>query len=135
MDIIEKARELGKLIQEDQRYIKTKEAQKQVDDDEVLQNLIGEFNLKKLNINNETMKQNKDQEKIKSLDKELSDIYQKINSNEKILKYESTANELNKLVNHVCTIITQSSQGEDPYSIDVTRQGCSGNCASCSGCH
>ncbi len=135
MDIIEKARELGKLIQQDERYTKAKELEKQIDEDKDLQNLIGEFNLKKLNINNETMKQDKDNEKIKLLDKELSDIYQKITSNPKMQEYEANVKDLNELVNRVCTIITQSSQGDDPETADISQHGCSGNCSSCSGCH
>ena len=52
MDIIEKARELGKLIQEEESYKKLQEAQKSADADMELQRLIGEFNLKRMSINN-----------------------------------------------------------------------------------
>ena len=64
MDIIEQTRELGKLIQQETSYIKLKAAEKDADADQELQNLIQEFNLKRLSINNETQKAEKDQEKI-----------------------------------------------------------------------
>ena len=53
MDIIEKARELGRLIQEEDSYKKLQDAQKNADADMELQRLIGEFNLKRMSINNE----------------------------------------------------------------------------------
>ena len=48
MDIIEKARELGRLIQEEDSYKKLQDAQKNADADMELQRLIGEFNLKRM---------------------------------------------------------------------------------------
>ncbi len=134
MDIIEKAKELGKLLQEDERYLKFKAAEEAGEKDKELQDLIGEFNLKKLNINNETMKQDKDLDKIKELDKELNDIYKKILANENMENYNKSGEELNKLVNYICTIISQSSEGQDPETISESN-GCGGNCASCTGCH
>lgn len=56
MDIIEKARELGRLIQEEDSYKKLQDAQKNADTDMELQRLIGEFNLKRMSINNEASK-------------------------------------------------------------------------------
>lgn len=56
MDIIEKARELGRLIQEEESYKKLQDAQKNADADMELQRLIGEFNLKRMSINNEASK-------------------------------------------------------------------------------
>lgn len=56
MDIIEKARELGRLIQEEDSYKKLQDAQNNADADMELQRLIGEFNLKRMSINNEASK-------------------------------------------------------------------------------
>lgn len=56
MDIIEKARELGRLIQEEDSYKKLQDAQKNADADMELQRLISEFNLKRMSINNEASK-------------------------------------------------------------------------------
>ena len=63
MDIIEKARELGRLIQEEDSYKKLQDAQKNADADMELQRLIGEFNLKRMSI---TMKHQKKREIRKS---------------------------------------------------------------------
>ena len=45
MDIITMARELGKLIQQDERYKRIDAAKKANDEDEKLQELIAKFNL------------------------------------------------------------------------------------------
>ena len=51
MDAISLSIELGKAIQNDEIYINYKLASQKNDEDKNLQNLIGEFNLKKLSIN------------------------------------------------------------------------------------
>ena len=61
--ILEMAKDLAYAIQQDERYIRTQMAQAAADEDEELQGLIGEFNLKRIAINNETTKEDKDGEK------------------------------------------------------------------------
>ena len=51
MDIIELSRELGRKIQQEESYIAMQAASKACEEDEALQALIGEFNLKKLALN------------------------------------------------------------------------------------
>ena len=60
MDIITKARELGKLLQQEESYIRLQEVQTKADADTELQSLIGEFNLKRMSINNEASKKERD---------------------------------------------------------------------------
>ena len=44
-DVIQIARELGAALQEDERYAALMQARKVNDEDETLQNLIGEYNM------------------------------------------------------------------------------------------
>lgn len=67
MDIIEMARELGKAIQEDDRYLALRLATQSNDEDQALQDMIGEFNLKRVSLNQEVQKPEKDQEKNESV--------------------------------------------------------------------
>ena len=53
MDMIELARELGRKLQNDERYLAFEAARVASDEDQELQDLIGEFNLKRMAINNE----------------------------------------------------------------------------------
>ena len=59
MDIIEVTRNLGKEIQKTDAFIKYQMSVSVADDDVELQGMIGEFNLKKLAINNEASKEDR----------------------------------------------------------------------------
>ena len=65
MDAIQAVRELGKAIQEDERYIEYAKAKKANDEDTELQNLIGEFNLIRQNAAMEYNKPEEEQDKEK----------------------------------------------------------------------
>ncbi|MDD6848698.1 MAG: YlbF family regulator [Oscillospiraceae bacterium] len=133
MDIIEQTRELGKLIQQETSYIKLKAAEKDADADQELQNLIQEFNLKRLSINNETQKAEKDQEKIKELNDEMQKVYADIMSNKNMIDYNNAKQEFDQIITRVMTILQNCAQGEDPETTDYT-PSCSGSCATCGGC-
>lgn len=136
MDIIELARELGKKIQEDDRFIAMHVASQQCDADEALQNMIGEFNLKRMAINNEAQKEDRNEETLRTLNDELRAVYAEIMQNPNMAAYNNAKNELDALVQRVTTVITMSADGEDPDSCDCDSCGCGGNCSSCGGgCH
>ncbi|MCF2651795.1 YlbF family regulator [Anaeromassilibacillus senegalensis] len=136
MDIIELARELGKAIQQEQAFINMRVACQQSDEDEELQNMIGEFNLKRMAINNEVQKEDRSEETLKKYNDELRAIYAEIMQNPHMAAYNEAKNELDALVQRVTNIITMSADGEDPDSCDCDSCGCTGSCASCGGgCH
>lgn len=134
MDIIELAREIGKALQQDERYIRMNLAQKKSEDDKALQDLIGEFNLKRIAINNETKKDQPDNEKIKSLNEDLKICYANIMDNENMSIYNEAQKEVEMLLKRITTIISKSAMGEDPLTADLTESECSGSCSTCSGC-
>ncbi len=134
MDIIEKARELGKLIQQEETYIKLHEAQEKADADTELQDLIGEFNLKRISINNEASKTEKDQEKLQALNQEMRAVYAKIMQNENMIAYNEAKDKFDIIANRVTAIVNNSINGEDPETTDFSA-GCSGSCSTCGGCH
>ena len=71
MDIMKLTRELGRALQQDQTYINMSVAEQQCNEDEALQNAIGEFNLKRMAINNEAGKEDRSEELIEQYNKEL----------------------------------------------------------------
>ena len=73
MDAIKAARELGKAIQADERYVRYNEAMKANDADMELQELIGEFNLARQNVALEMSKSKEEQNKEKSRHTEQGD--------------------------------------------------------------
>ena len=134
MDIIELSREIGRQLQKDEKYIAMDIAKQNSDNDEELQSLIGEFNLKRIAINNEATKQDRDDDKLQKLNKEMRDVYAQIMKNENMTAYNNAKNDFDVLVQRVLAIISQSAEGEDPNTTDYS-PSCTGSCSSCSGCH
>lgn len=132
--LLEMAKDLAREIQQDERYIRTQMAQVEADADEELQAMIGEFNLKRIAINNETGKEEKDGEKLKQLDAEIREVYARIMANERMVQYNAAKTALDELVGGIARIITLSAQGADPDEIEE-HHDCGGNCGSCGGCH
>lgn len=134
MDIIELARQIGKEIQQDERYLNLQKAEKTSDNDQQLQDLIGDFNLKRMAINNEAQKENRDEEKLQKLNQELRECYSTVMQNPNMIAYQAAKQEMEDLLKRVNAIIMQSAEGEDPETTDYV-ESCGGNCGSCGGCH
>ena len=66
-NIIEKARELAKLIQADPSYKALNDAREKNDNDAELQDLIGKFNLKRIELNQAMSESERDQDKINAV--------------------------------------------------------------------
>ena len=67
IDPITAARELGRAIQNSPQYAAMKAAEKACDEDASLQELIGDFNLVRMNLTQENAKTEKDDAKIAEL--------------------------------------------------------------------
>ena len=136
MDIIKATRELGKAIQQDERYLAFQEAQKANEADIELNGLIGKLNLIQLSYQNESQKEEPDTNKLEGFDSEFRAIYGQIMLNENMRKYEETKGEVDAMMNHVIQLLTLCVNGEDPETCEVKTEeaSCGGNCASCGGC-
>ncbi len=134
MDIIKMAREIGKAIQQEDAYVKLQIAQQNSDNDKELQNLIGEFNLKRIAINNEAQKSDRDDDKLQQLNAEMRKVYADIMKNENMTAYNEAKQQLDSVLQRVLAIISQSANGEDPETTDYS-PSCTGSCSSCGGCH
>lgn len=134
--ILELTKDLAHEIQMDERFIRTQMAQAAADEDKELQALIGDFNLKRMALGNETSKDDKDKnpEKLRELDEELRAVYAKIMENENMKQYNDAKSSLDQLMNGVSRILTLAAQGMDPETAGE-ESSCSGNCSSCGGCH
>ena len=135
MDIIELTRDLGRALQNDERYIAMMAARQQSDEDEALQEAIGEFNLKWMAISNEAQKEDRNDETLQRLNEEFRAVYQKIMENEHMLRYNDAKNEFDALLQRITGILSMCAEGEDPETCDYDAASCGGNCASCAGCH
>ena len=135
MDIITMARELGKAIQQDETYTKYQAAQKAADEDKVLQDLIGEFNLRRIELSQEMNKvgDQKDQNKIDALDAQLREQFQKAMAHPTMAEYNICKQEMDAKMSFINQILSASVNGEDPDSVEES--SCTGSCSSCGGCH
>lgn len=132
-DAIQVARELGKAIQQDPRYIRMMTAQKANDQDDDLQDQITKFNMLRNQLNQEVQKEEKDTDTIKEMDAEIKELYRDIFANENMLEFTESRNEIQEMVTYINQIITGSVGGEDPDTI-LFQQSCGGDCGGCSGC-
>lgn len=135
MDMIQLARELGKAIQQDERYLRLQKAKQASDNDQKLQELIGEFNLKRMAINNEASKSERSEEKLQQLNTELRHTYAEIMKNDNMTAYNEAREALDAVMKRVNAIIALSAEGEDPETADLDESSCGGSCSSCAGCH
>ena len=134
MDVITMARELGATLQKSDEYTAYMLAKTAADEDQELQGMIGNFNLQKLALSAEVQKEEKDQEKLAALNEEVRSIYGQIMAHPTMLAYNTTKNELDRLLNFIQQIVVYSANGEDPFTVQE-ETSCGGDCSGCSGCH
>lgn len=135
MNVIEATRNLGIELQKDQRFIEYAKAKLALDKDEDLQRKIGDFNIARMNIERMYDSEDKDEEKLADANSELRSIYDGIMQNETMAAYNNAKIEVDKMMNEVLGIIRMCAEGADPLTCELPEAGCSGSCASCSGCH
>ncbi len=138
MNVIEMARELGKLIQQDEKYITYHKAKEVNDGDEALQEMINEFNMLRMQLNQEMSNPEKSSEKIKEFDDNIRALYGNIMANPNMAAFNNAKLEMDEMLSQVNMVITMSANGEDPATcpVEAPSGGCSGSCSSCSsGCH
>ena len=121
MDMIELARQIGREIQQDETYIKMRLAEQTSEADEKLQELITDFNLKRMAINNEASKVDKDEEKLQNLNKEMRHLYAQVMQNENMVNYNKAKKEFDEKLQRVLAIIQNSAEGDDPEKVEIWR--------------
>ena len=133
MDITELARELGRAIQADADYINMRAAEQRSEEDSELSELIDDYNTKRMAINVESAKTQRNEEKIQSLNKDMRSLYAQIMCNENMKAYNEAKRVFETKLQTVMGIIQNSASGGDPDA-DPMIGGCSGDCSSCGGC-
>ncbi len=134
MNVIESVRELGKAIQQDERFIRYAKARLQNDADKDLQAAIGNFNITRMELDREMNAEEKNEEKVKELNEELRRVYGEIMSAPAMVEYNTAKVELDQMVGEINTVISKCLDGEDPETCETTA-ACSGSCSTCGGCH
>ena len=132
-DVIAIARQLGHAIQEQEEYKTIMTAKDAADNDEALQALITEFNIKRVAINAEACKTDRDDETLKKLNEEMRTAYSDIMNNEHMKAYNDAKQGFDKVLQRVLAIVQQSAEGQDPDTTDCS-EDCTHDCSTCGGC-
>ena len=134
MDIIEMTRELGKALQNDDRFTAYTLAKQANDNDKELNDDIEKFSKLRQDLTTAMSAEDKDTDLIKQLDEDIKSTYQKIMSNKNMIVFQSAQTALENLVTNINQIISMCANGEDPETCQPPTGGCSGSCATCGGC-
>ena len=137
MNTLDTARQLGAAIQQDERYIRFKEASASSDTDTELQNKIGEFNTMRMNLSAELHKEESERnsEKMVALESDIKTLYDEIMAMPNMIAYNDAKAGLDDLINSVQFIISIAANGGDPMTCpDHAPSGCGGSCSTCGGC-
>ena len=133
-EILKQTRILGKLIQNEECFKSYIAAKEKNDADEQLQKHIGDFNLIKMNLDNELSKEVKDEEKLKAINSDLRRVYADIMANESMQAFGTAKKELDTLISAIYSVLVKCAGGEDPETAEF-ETACGGDCSSCGGCH
>ena len=122
MDCIDLFKKAAAAMQTDPRYLELDAARRENDNDQELQGLIGEFNLKRLDLNNESAKPEPDTAHVAELNQQVNDLYTQIMSSEGMVRYNTAKKECEAMVSHIDAIINTAMNGGDPMTIQAPSQ-------------
>ena len=135
MTVIEAARILGEAIQNDERFLRYAKAKLANDKNDNLQELIGKFNVVRMNLDEVMTAKQRDEAKVQELNEQLRSVYTEIMSDGGMVEYNASKVDLDTLLNDVNSIIMQCVDGADPKTVEPEVHSCTGSCESCGGCH
>ena len=125
MDIFEKTRELGEMIQESEQMKKAKDLEAKQQSDEEASGLLKEFNLNRINLARDMQNGKITKEAaIEANNKAFDDMCEK---SQIIREYIAAKQEFDSLVQQVNQILNYYITGTDP--------NCTHDCSTCGGCH
>ncbi|HBI86256.1 MAG TPA: YlbF family regulator [Ruminococcus sp.] len=135
-DLMEMAKQLGKELQKDERYLAFQKATLDNDNDTELQTLIADFNQKRLDLSNAEDSGEEDTDRLAALNDSVQETYSKIMSRQSMIDYQAARARFEQLLDGINRVIAMSAAGQDPDSYDpnAIAGGCSGNCSGCAGC-
>ena len=99
-DAITMFKEAAAQLQREEAYLALEGTRKKNDEDEALQQLIGDFNLARIDLNSELSKSaDKDQDKVNELNVKVNQLYNDIMANESMAAYNEAKAELESVMN------------------------------------
>lgn len=128
--IIEKAQELGKLINESEIRKAAVDAADRMNSDETAVTLLATYNEIRRAETEKLRAKEPTKEELEAFKNLMQEEFEKVMKNDVIATYVAANKELDALVEQVNAVLAYYISGEE-------QQGgsCGGNCSSCGGCH
>ena len=126
--ILEKARELGRLVADSEELHQYAAAKAAYENDPQLSDLMTMFNTHKASIAALSKQDEPDAELIAKHEDKLKEIYGEIMASEITKDYQLKSKVVEQILEQINNVLSFYVNGEDP-------QGCSGSCATCGGCN
>lgn len=127
-EIIEKAKELGALLQSSEQVQKYNAAKAAFEQDEETQKLVKEFNLHRMTMMTLGSGENADEARIAEVEERLKDVYGRIMESESMKAMQETGKAVEEMMGQVNGVLSFYVTGEEP-------QSCTHDCSTCGGCH
>jgi cell fate (sporulation/competence/biofilm development) regulator YlbF (YheA/YmcA/DUF963 family) len=127
-EIIEKAKELGALLQSSEQVQKYNAAKTAFDQDEETQKMVQEFNLHRMTMMTLGGGENPDEARIAEVEERLKDVYGRIMESESMKAMQEAGKAVEEMMGQVNGVLSFYVTGEEP-------QSCTHDCSSCGGCH
>ncbi|MBQ7936529.1 MAG: YlbF family regulator [Clostridia bacterium] len=127
-EIIEKAKELGAMLQASEQVQRYNAAKAAYEADEEVQKLVKEYNLQRMNMMTLSSDENADASRMEELEERIKEIYNQVLSSPSMVEMQSASEALNGLMGQINGVITFYVTGEEPNS-------CTHDCSTCGGCH
>ncbi|MCI2046733.1 MAG: YlbF family regulator [Faecalibacterium sp.] len=135
MDCIDLFKRAAAALQTDARYLTLDSARKAMDADKKLQDQIGEFNLARMDLNNEIGKTERNEARVAELNEKVNTLYSAIIAHPGMVAYNEAKKEAEAMVNYIDAIINTAMNGGDPMTVEEPSSQCTGSCSTCGGCH
>lgn len=130
MDLVAMARAMGRALQQDERYLAMMVARQQNDEDAELQELIGDFNLRRINLNQALEAESAE---AQAMEQGVREAYSKLMNQPSMRRYNEARQQVESMLREITTVLSASANGEDPDTVDPS--ACDGDCSGCAGCH
>ncbi len=123
-EVIEKAKELGAVLQASETFKRYNAARAAFEADEAAQNLVKEYNLQRMNM----MNAENDEARMQELEERVKAIYDQVMNMPSMMEMQASGQALQELVGQINGVISFYVTGEEPSS-------CTHDCSTCGGCH
>ncbi len=133
MSLEKLTRELGKAIQQDERYLAMQKAIEANEKDTALNELMSKIQLIQVSYQHEASKEEPDEGKMKAYDEEFRGVYTEIMMNPNMQAYEKARQDIDELMNYLTGILAMCVNGDDPDTCDPKAHQCGGDCSGCHG--